>query len=266
VDAPIFSSSSPSWLELATTKEELLNAAYVERVDYIQGQSTDVKVFSVGGGDVAMNGLHLNLAMFLDVSAGWRVFELANVTDYKMLGSTADGILKIELTRDTFDENDEIIQEISFLTVDIKNYEAGSISAMETKLRANGGQAPTEIITIPATTEEFLIAGASVDYIANIDHQNTGVKVFSISGGDPAMNGAHLNVAIFADVDAGWKVYELADVRDFKVLQSARAGFLKISLTRDTMDGDGEIKSAKSMLFLNIENGETGTILTEEVK
>jgi hypothetical protein len=41
---------------------------------------------------------------------------------------------------------------------------------------------------------------------------------------------------------------------------------MKIKLARDTIDADGNISSVSSILLLNIRGGDTGSILTEEVK
>ncbi len=75
-----------------------------------------------------------------------------------------------------------------------------------------------------------------------------------------------MNLAVFVDVSSGWNVFELANVRDFKVLPSTKKGFLKLRLVRDTMDSDGKIGSEKSLMFINIQKAVEGTIEVEEQK
>ena len=249
----------------ATTKEELLNAANVDHVEAIENQSRDARVFSVSGGDPAMNGAYVNLAVFLSVDRGWTVFELANVHGYEVIKSTTDGVVAIHITRDTFDSNEEIIQVSSTLELDIEKSEQGSIAMTEVPDHKTPDSESTKTIVL-ASTDEMLLAAASVDTVIQIESSNLSAKIFSVSGGDPAMNGAYLNVAVYVDVSTGWNVYELADVRDFEMMKSARDGYAKIKLTRDSIDRNGDIQSSKSMLFLNLLNGENGSILTNEVR
>jgi hypothetical protein len=151
---------------------------------------------------------YAQVAVFTEPDTGWLVYELANIADYEVLPIARDGYLKIALTRDTFDENDELIQEKSTLFLDIRGSRDGAIKAEE--IRA--GETPTDATVILATSDEFLINAASIDYVERIRGQSQEVKVFSVSGRDPAMNGAYLNVAIFVDMATGWNVYELANV------------------------------------------------------
>lgn len=121
-------------------------------------------------------------------------------------------------------------------------------------------------VTVQKTDDDFLKNSAHVDYVEYIKGQAKDVKIFSVSGGDPAMNGAHLNLAVFEDMEIGWNVFELGNVRQFKLLPSNKKGFLKIKLTKDIMDNNGNIIQEKSTLFLNIQNTEKGIIETEEIK
>lgn len=120
--------------------------------------------------------------------------------------------------------------------------------------------------SVKASTEKRIMQYADVDHVEYIKGQDVDVKVFSYSGGDPAMNGAYLNLAIFTDISTGWNVFELANVRNFQVLPSAKKGYLKLSLSRDTMNDNGDIVQESSILYINILNGASGTIETEEVK
>ena len=121
-------------------------------------------------------------------------------------------------------------------------------------------------VTVPTSKNEVLSNAALVDYVEYIRGQDKDVKIFSISGGDPAMNGAHLNLAVFVDMETGWNVFELANVKNFTLLPSTKKDFLKIKLVKDTVDADGNIIQENSILFLNIKKSEAGSIEVEEVK
>ncbi|MFZ3229357.1 MAG: hypothetical protein WA160_04065 [Pseudobdellovibrio sp.] len=120
--------------------------------------------------------------------------------------------------------------------------------------------------TLKASTEERLQNSADVDYVEFVKDQDIDAKIFSVSGGDPAMNGAYLNLAVFAGVETGWTVYELANVRNYKLLKSTKKGYLKISLSRDTFDLNDNIIQKASTLYINITNAGKGVVEIEETK
>jgi hypothetical protein len=120
-------------------------------------------------------------------------------------------------------------------------------------------------VTVKATDSDMLKSAANVDYVQYLKGQDTDVKIFSVSGGDPAMNGAYLNVAVFVDVETGWNVFQLANVRNYKLLPSAKKGYLKIKLVRDNFNRNGDIVQENVMLFVNLTKAQDGEIQTEEV-
>lgn len=79
-------------------------AASVVRVDDLarQGDRT-VKLFGVGGGDPAMNGLQTYVAFFQSPADGWAVFPVADVLEYRIL-SDAPGRVALELTESHMDD------------------------------------------------------------------------------------------------------------------------------------------------------------------
>jgi hypothetical protein len=117
---------------------------------------------------------------------------------------------------------------------------------------------------LKASKDEFRITAAYVDYVEHIKDQNLDAKIFSVSGGDPVMNGALLNLAVFINLEEGWNVYELANVRDYKLLKSAKKGYIKIKLVRDTFDSDENIIQVKSIMYINLSQIKKGSIEVEE--
>ena len=118
---------------------------------------------------------------------------------------------------------------------------------------------------VTASTDESMQRQADVDYVQFLTDQDDGLKIFSTSGADPAMNGSYLKLAVFKSPAEGWDVFELANVKNYILMQSAKKGFLKFKLTRDTLDGNGEIIQKESTLYLNITNIRSGSILVEEI-
>ena len=119
---------------------------------------------------------------------------------------------------------------------------------------------------IEASNSDALQTAASVDFVQMINDSTVSAKIFSLSGGDPAINGANLSLAVYSDPSTGWNVYPLANVRDFKLLKSAKKGFVKISLVRESINEEGGVSTAKSTLFINLKNAEKGSVEVEEVK
>ena len=123
--------------------------------------------------------------------------------------------------------------------------------------------AGSKVVTASAT--ESMQRQADVDYVQFITKQGGGLKIFSTSGGDPAMNGSYLKLAVFKSPAEGWDVFELANVKSYILTQSAKKGFLKFSLATETLDANGEIIQKESTLYLNITNIRSGSILVEEI-
>lgn len=107
---------------------------------------------------------------------------------------------------------------------------------------------------------------ADVYKVEHVKSQATDVKLFIATGGDPAMNGSHLCLAIFNQELSDWQVFELADILDYKLLPSAKKGFLKIKLTKDVMDNEANITQKESTMFINLTGFFKGSVQVEEIE
>lgn len=77
---------------------EAQDAASVVRVDPLTNQGDhSVKLYGVGGGDPAMNGLYTYIAFFEGADTGWKVFRIGDVLDYRVL-SESPGRIDLEIT------------------------------------------------------------------------------------------------------------------------------------------------------------------------
>ena len=127
-------------------------------------------------------------------------------------------------------------------------WRASCLSALSTSAWA----APRLIAAAP-NAEHY--SGADVDQTIILKNQDMNAKVFSYSGGDTAINGAYLNLAVYDEDNRDWNVFALKDVLDYEVLPSVQKGYAKIALvTQDVDQHSGNIRSYKSTLFINLRN------------
>lgn len=80
-----------------TTATGALWGANVVRVDPLPNQPRTVKLFGAAGGDPVLNGVYTYIAFFESGAEGWRVFQLGDVLDYRVLADSP-GRVDLELT------------------------------------------------------------------------------------------------------------------------------------------------------------------------
>lgn len=97
---------------------------------------------------------------------------------------------------------------------------------------------------------------------------NQGARLFSYTGGDPALNGLYLHIAVMNN-NNDWNIYFLKDVNDYQRLASAKEGYIKILLkTDDQIDNMGQISPTNSIMYINLTQAHkvNGKIEIEEIK
>jgi len=80
------------------------------RVDYLENQGLQpaAKLFGTAGGDPAMNGLYTYVAIFAGVADGWRVFQIGDFLEYRVMAD-APGRVDLEVQESVVDPaTDEI--------------------------------------------------------------------------------------------------------------------------------------------------------------
>lgn len=101
--APL-TAAGPSAALQALREDDNQIAASVVRVDPLQRQGDHtVKLFGMGGGDPAMNGLYTQIAFFEGPATGWAVFRIGDFLDYRLL-SESPGRVDLEVTESVFQE------------------------------------------------------------------------------------------------------------------------------------------------------------------
>lgn len=117
--APNLTSAGDATPVQAEPDADLQWAASVVRVDYLQNQGLQptVKVFGAAGGDPAMNGLYTYLAIFAGAADGWRVFQIGDFLEYRIMAD-APGRLDLEVQESVLNPaNDEITSRTRRLIV-----------------------------------------------------------------------------------------------------------------------------------------------------
>ena len=90
----------------------------------------------------------------------------------------------------------------------------------------------------PAVPPAELQEAASVSQLQPMPQLNA--KVYSVSGGDPAVNGLVTYLALFAGSADGWRSYPLGDYAEWRVVE-ATAGRIVLAVRQDTAGPDGNI-------------------------
>lgn len=101
---PLAAAGAPVALTIAEdsqTDNGLQWAASVVKSDDIPDESA--KLFGVGGGDPAMNGLNTYIAFFQNPADGWAVYQIGDFLDYTVL-SNAKGRVDLDIQESTYDE------------------------------------------------------------------------------------------------------------------------------------------------------------------
>lgn len=101
---PLVATGEPSALAPSDVGDDLNGAVSVVRVDNLtQEENGGIKLFGTAGGDPAMNGLYTYLAFYVSPMDGWRVFELGNFLDYRIVSETPSRV-DLELNESVLDE------------------------------------------------------------------------------------------------------------------------------------------------------------------
>ncbi|MDQ1193001.1 hypothetical protein QE419_001767 [Brevundimonas vesicularis] len=106
-----------------------------------------------------------------------------------------------------------------------------------------------------AAAREDIGTAADVSQLQALPEQNA--KVFSLSGGDPAVNGLVTYFALFGGSAEGWRAYPLGDYAEWKVVE-AKAGRVVLAVRQDTAGPNGDILKVERTVQIDFpSSGET---------
>lgn len=104
----------PEEARRAVEAAALQEAASVSQLHAIPAQ--DAKIFSVSGGDPAVNGLATYLGLFVSPAEGWRVYSLGDFSAWRV-SETGPGRLVLNVRQDTAGPRGDIVSQDSRLIV-----------------------------------------------------------------------------------------------------------------------------------------------------
>ncbi len=104
---------------------------------------------------------------------------------------------------------------------------------------------------VAAVSGDGMQQAASVSQLESLPRLNA--KVFSVSGGDPALNGLVTYFGLFAGADEGWRVYPTGDFNEWRVVESA-PGKVVLAVRQDVAADDGSIKNSPRFIHVRFDN------------
>ena len=94
---------------------------------------------------------------------------------------------------------------------------------------------------VPAVPAEEMGTAADISQFHALPSLNA--KVFSLSGGDPAVNGLVTYFALFGGPSEGWRTYPLGDYAEWRVVE-AGVGRVALAVRQDTAGPEGDVLTA----------------------
>ena len=115
---------------------------------------------------------------------------------------------------------------------------------------------PTEPgAVVPALSGAQMQDAAAVSQLHLMPRLNA--KVFSVSGGDPAVNGLVTYLGLFAGSAEGWRVYPLGDFAAWRVVE-AGPGRVVIATVEDVSEAGGAIVKRRGHVHVSyVASGQT---------
>lgn len=118
-----------------------------------------------------------------------------------------------------------------------------------------------------AATLMASIATAEADFRQSADSVNKVIplmrgdaKLFSTVGGDPAINGEYVFLAVIGDPHEGWKVFQIGDFNTWNVVdQSADRVVLAVSHSA-VEEGSGDIVTYEQKIAVNVPTFEAQSV------
>jgi hypothetical protein len=125
-----------------------------------------------------------------------------------------------------------------------KSVLAGLVFGLMAGSAAFAGEAKETVKAVEGDTPE-----AYVTDVAFIEASETGAKIYSTAGGDPAINGLYTFLAIAGEAPGdGWTVFQIGDFNSWEIAEQA-ADHVVLKVSRSWVDqASGEIKTVEEKL------------------
>jgi hypothetical protein len=100
---------------------------------------------------------------------------------------------------------------------------------------------------VPAVAGDDMQEAAAVSQLHSMPEQNA--KIFSVSGGDPAVNGLVTYLGLFEGPAEGWRVFPVGDFERWEVSET-RSGSVVLTVRESGADGQGGIVTRSRRLIV----------------
>lgn len=209
-----------------------------------------IRLYGTGGGDPAMNGNNLWLAIDGGPTLG-AIWDLElNVATVDAIASIAPGTVRVTGTEQTLDEDDAVISRPFEATITYRLKDG----ALGPSLQIEHGASVRDVQADTTKAAAFL---SRVYAVSTVETDAIHARLFEVGGGDPAMNGDRLFLTLGEDLE--WPTFELGlDVASVTRFASAGAGKLRIDVSEDTLDADGMAAQKQATYVVTFTKGHDG--------
>jgi hypothetical protein len=94
-----------------------------------------------------------------------------------------------------------------------------------------------------------------------LSNSANGAKVYSVAGGDPAINGLYTYIAGYdtEEPGGGWRVFQIGDFNTWRVLED-RGTEVVLEVTRSTIADNGDIQTAGERYIVSVPDADDTSI------
>lgn len=88
--------------------------------------------------------------------------------------------------------------------------------------------------------------------VAQVTLLQSGAKIYSVVGGDPAINGHDTYIARYAEApDPDWRVFQIGDFNSWSVAKD-RGGEVVLAVSRSWINDKGEVQTADERMIVSV--------------
>lgn len=192
-----------------------------------------VRVYELGGGDPAMNGTSLMLAIDGGPDMGF-IWDLgANIRSVESVKVPRAGTITITGSQDTYDDATGELALVPYEATVVYRLDNG----LDPRLAVTAGG---QTSTVEPQTDAAATFLSRVYRITTLENDAVHARVFELGGGDPALNGDQLFLSLMSYPEV--KTYDLElDVLEVERVTFGPSGEIRVEGREDTMSYEGEI-------------------------
>lgn len=133
---------------------------------------------------------------------------------------------------------------------------------------SQGSEATTEQAPATASGPPVQVALAGGDHpeawvtdMVTLSNAPNDAKVYSVAGGDPAINGLYTYIASYDtnEPGGGWRVFQIGDFNSWSVAEE-RGAEVVLAVSRSFMGEDGEIQTVEERYIVSVPDADDTSI------